>query len=218
MPIPKYNPIELKKNIHYILFNPPVWFHLFNFIKNMPYWVDIESDIKKDYSILKHKRLGIIYYSTINYRRVTIGEWNIWHKAYNPPFSVCGKTILDVGAGCGETALFYFSKGAKKVICIEQDKKLFPFLEKNKLVNNLNMQIIGEPFNLKHLKLEFDVAKMDIEGDEKELLKLDKIDFPLIVEVHGRKMEKHFLQLGFKTQYRPLMSRNPIMNNFKELN
>ena len=38
-------------------------------------------------------------------------------------FLVRGKTVLDVGAGCGETAFFYRLYGAKKVVAIEADRK-----------------------------------------------------------------------------------------------
>lgn len=56
-------------------------------------------------------------------------EWKIWEKYYLPPFPLYGKTILDVGAGCGETAFFYILYGAKKIIAIEPDVKALKCLE-----------------------------------------------------------------------------------------
>jgi len=55
---------------------------------------------------------------TEQHRATLEGELDMWHKHYLP----IGQTVLDVGAGCGETALFYLKHGAQRVICIEADR------------------------------------------------------------------------------------------------
>ena len=50
-----------------------------------------------------------------------VDEWN----KYYLPIYVKGLTVLDVGAGEGETAKFFLEQGARKVICIEPDVYLF---------------------------------------------------------------------------------------------
>lgn len=169
-------------------------------------------DHRSNQMVMKHKS-GYIFHSDPEYVRKMIHEWNEWEKAYTMPFPLKGKTVLDVGAGCGETALFFFLKGAEKVICIEKDQSLRPFLEKNKEANNWNLAIIIEPFNLKHLDLRFDAAKMDIEGAEAELLKLKEITFPLCVETHSKCLEEQFSQLGFKVAWR-MKPEVAVMHNW----
>lgn len=215
MILPKYTPKELARNVRYILLDPPSWFQFLDLVKNMNSWLDVKSSIKENFSILQHRKLGITYTSTINYRRLIMTEWETWKRFYTFPFSLEGKTILDIGAGCGETALFYSTYGAKKIICVEQDKRLIPFLEKNRDANRLDMDILNEPFNLNHLKLSFDGAKMDIDGGEKEFLKINRrIWFPLVAEIHGDELERAFLERGLRTRFRPRENRSAIMDNF----
>src|SRR5207245_11276968 len=54
-----------------------------------------------------------------------------WHKWYLPQKSIEGKTVLDVGAGCGETAFFYLKHGAQHVICVEPAGEALQMVMKN---------------------------------------------------------------------------------------
>ena len=134
-----------------------------------------------------------------------------------------GKTVLDVGAGCGESAYFYFQHGAKRVIGIESNRSNVKYLELNKRLYNrygFEFKFYLEKFDLLHLGLNFDFCKMDIEGGEVELLKLKKIDFPLSVEVHSQDLEAAFTKRGFRTEGRTvsrLKTSVCIMNNFQNL-
>ena len=216
MIIPKYTPSELRRNMRYILLDPKSWLILFNqFIINMGDWKKIESSVKDDYSVLRNDRLGITFYSNLNYGRIIISEWEIWNKFYRFPFSLLGKTVLDVGAGCGESALFFSLCKAEKIICIEKNLDLIRFIEENRKTNSLNWDIINEPFNLSHFKLKFDAIKMDIEGCESELLNLVNIPSPMVLEVHSQLLFKEFSRRGFKTS-KVIDSKNRIvlMNNF----
>jgi len=110
-------------------------------------------------------------------------EWRAWKKWYLPPWSLKDKTVLDVGAGCGETALFYYSHGAKKVIAVEPQSSLTPLLKTNMERNKWNMQIFQGPFQPSMLGWDFDFMKMDGEGSESLLLKADRLP-PCAIEVH----------------------------------
>jgi len=129
-----------------------------------------------------------------------ICEWNQWERYYLPEFSLDGKTVLDVGAGCGETAYFYFLHGVKRVIAIEMDPVHVEHLKRNSELNCWNsetreLRIIPRAFELEDLEREkFDFAKIDIEGGEANLLKLDTIEFPVALEVHGVELRRLLMQ------------------------
>jgi len=124
-------------------------------------------------------------------------EWKIWERYYLPTFSLGGKTVLDIGAGCGETAFLYFLYGARKIVAIELDKKVVEYLKENVKRNNWNVEVIPEAFKLEHLNIPHDFMKMDIEGHEKELLKASIIK-PCILEVHNSELKRKFEEKGFR--------------------
>ena len=110
-------------------------------------------------------------------------EWQAWKNWYLPPWSLNGKTVLDVGAGCGETALFYYLHGAERVIAVEPQASLTALLKTNMARNKWNMEIVEGPFQLSILQRNFDFMKMDGEGCEDLLLKADSLP-PCAIEVH----------------------------------
>jgi len=112
-------------------------------------------------------------------------EWRSWRNWYLPPWSLKGKTVLDVGAGCGETALFYYHNGAKKVIAIEPQPALVSLLRGNMSRNSWDMQIVEGPFQKSMLEWNFDFMKMDGEGCEALLLEASSLP-PCAIEVHDR--------------------------------
>jgi len=124
-------------------------------------------------------------------------EWPIWQKFY-APIPLEGKTVLDVGAGCGETALLFHLHGASKIIAIEPNSQAVECLVENAKVNDWNVETVPEYFSLEHLKYDFDFMKMDIEGGESVLLDAPDLDKPAIVEVHNRQVLKQFLARGYK--------------------
>lgn len=148
------------------------------------HWTLLE---KTDYGfVLKH------YNDTLclatHYFNAIIAEWYVWKKYYLPNFSLKGKIVLDVGAGCGETAHFYFLHGAKKVFAIEPDAGATRLLEKNASANGWKIEIIHDSFRLEHLRLPHDYMKMDIEGFEVILLKFQSCLKPCVIEVHNQEL------------------------------
>lgn len=136
-----------------------------------------------------------------DYFRVWLMERASWLEWYLPPFSLEGKTVLDVGAGCGESAAFYIRHGAKKVICIEPDHELLPYLRHNAEI--MPLEIINENFRLNHLDLPHDFMKMDIEGWEAELLadpgRMHQLK-PSAIEIHNCWLLGQFMEQGFYCQ------------------
>jgi hypothetical protein len=70
------------------------------------------------------------------YRSLLKHELKIWHSTYLPLKIKAHDghglgTVLDVGAGCGETAQFYLNHGAERVISIENDPDCLKCLRTN---------------------------------------------------------------------------------------
>ena len=83
-------------------------------------------------------------------------ELKHWHKYPVPR----GGTVLDLGAGCGETAFYYLSHGAARVIAVESDPEALSFLKRN----------FGDDPRVLILPEHLDNVKIDIDGGEKEMI------------------------------------------------
>jgi len=125
-----------------------------------------------------------------------------FEKYYLPPFSLKDKIVLDLGACCGETAYFYIQHGAKQVICVEPDPTRAKLIIENKQNLNLNIKLINDFFTPKHLELNHDFIKCDIEGNEIELIPYAKNLKPCIVEAHGQNVREQFEKNGFHVVFR----------------
>ncbi len=90
-----------------------------------------------------------------------------WHKWYLPQKSIAGKTVLDLGAGSGETAFFYLSHGAKHVICVEPPGEALRMLKQN----------FGTDPRVTIVESSVDMIKSDIEGSELDAV--FEIHFPV---------------------------------------
>jgi len=151
--------------------------------------------IASDGQRLEQKKFGLILLPS--HATMLAHEWPLWRRWY-APVSVRGKDVLDVGAGCGETAYFYFKRGARKVICVEPDRAAIECLTENAARHSWNVEIAHEAFRLDMLReYRFDFMKMDGEGCEKELLQLNKLPTRAVVESHSPQLTDELTrQLG----------------------
>lgn len=135
-------------------------------------------------------------------RTTLVYEWKEWKKYYIP-FDLTGKTIIDIGAGEGETAYFFFKHGAKKVIAIECDDKRFSHLEKNAKKFNWNIELHHKKFNPEDMMIfevetGYDLCKIDIEGYEGLLLECPILFENIILEVHNGYLREQFEKIGYR--------------------
>ncbi len=119
-----------------------------------------------------------------NYFDMIMGELSLWEQFY-APVALKGRTVLDVGAGTGETAAFYFSKGAKKVVAIEPNPLAFNLLKENTKMNSWNLDSINDVFRLEHLSIPHDFLKIDCEGGETILFNYEGSLGPCVIESHS---------------------------------
>ncbi len=114
---------------------------------------------------------------------VAENEKGIWEQYYLPA-DPKGKVVLSVGAGCGEDAAFYLSKGAAKVVCVESDPFSFKLLFSNVVRLGLPVEPIFGLFELKHMGIPHDILKMDGEECEKLLEGYGGELKPCFIEAH----------------------------------
>jgi SAM-dependent methyltransferase len=94
------------------------------------------------------------------HRHILERELSMWHLYYLPSKSLVGKTVLDLGAGCGETAQFFLNHGASRVVCVEPNSTWLEYLQKN-FGNDPRVEIVSD---------FIDHIKMDIEGGEEGMI------------------------------------------------
>lgn len=79
-------------------------------------------------------------------------ELEMWHRDYLPVHG----TVLDLGAGCGETVQFFLLHGAERVIAIEKDPTAYSFLIQN-FLDDARVTIL--PFGVDSIKIDIDGAE-----------------------------------------------------------
>jgi len=151
------------------------------------YWRNvIEWDVVEHHdgvTMLKHEN-DILSLTDLHLGYI-MREWRSWRSEYLPDFPLTGKTVLDIGAGCGETAYFFLQSGANRVVAIEPDPIASKLLRENVERNNWNVEVLAVQFGLEHLALAHDYMKMDGEGCEALLLRYDGKLKPCFIEAHS---------------------------------
>jgi hypothetical protein len=123
-------------------------------------------------------------------------ETSDWEKHYLP-VDLRGKVVLDIGAGEGETAMFFLKHGASKVVCVESCPDAYTYLAVNQRNHPHRITAINSKFQISQLNNPHDFLKMDIEGYEEVLLGV-KLVTPAAVEVHGLQLSDKFEAAGWR--------------------
>ena len=124
-----------------------------------------------------------------------LAEMSDWNRSYLP-IDMSGLTVLDIGAGEGETAKFFLDHGAAKVICVEPCTRAYHYLARNTSAHP-EIKAINKRFMVKDVCLPHDFLKCDIEGYEEVLLDV-KLPAPAAVEVHGLQLRDKFERAGWR--------------------
>ncbi|TMI25776.1 hypothetical protein E6H19_02380 [Candidatus Bathyarchaeota archaeon] len=149
------------------------------------------------------------------YFHIIFGEWGEWKKYHLPPFALKGATVLDIGAGCGETALFYFFHGVERVICVEPNPDLASIISENLGSNKWNAEVHARSFDTEMLNLDFDFMKMDCEGCETQLLSADTLP-ACVMEVHDRHVLHALMnKFGLRVANSKAGGKNARSNDFE---
>jgi len=101
-----------------------------------------------------------------------------WHSVYLPPGGLSGFNVLDIGAGCGETAQFFLNHGARSVRPVEKDPTAFSLLKEN---------FAGDPRISWDGPFQVDFIKSDCEGGERNMV--IETHFPVFIRpLHNSKI------------------------------
>ena len=167
--------------------------------------------------VLLHRRGETLEYETwrfsIPYGLLYIKEHAKWNNDYMPPGGLAGKRVLDVGAGCGESAKWFLDQGARQVLCVESNMEARFHLERNARLNRGVSVLIGSFSPGEHLWYKVDLVKMDIEGYE--VLFADWLEthpdynVDVILEAHSVYVKDRFLKLGFTERVDPIFGTDP---------
>jgi len=136
-------------------------------------------------------------FSSIKARTLKV-ESKEWEKNYLP-INLSGKSVLDIGAGEGETAKFFHDHGAARVICIECSNTAIVKLRLNAKQHQW-IKPLHKHFELSDLGMQFDFMKMDIEGYE-EILLQTTLEKSAVIEVHGLPLIQRFRDAGYRVEY-----------------
>lgn len=130
------------------------------------------------------------------HKDMIVAEYDEWLKTYGA-LPINNNTILDIGAGEGETALFFKYHNAQQVIAVEPNKEFFSYLKVNAEKNNF--LAINEKISLPLLRQympHVDAIKCDIEGYEELLLNCNIVK-PIVLELHGLPLIEKFKQQNY---------------------
>lgn len=138
---------------------------------------------------------------SVPYGIVYLRERRGWLTEYVPPRGLQGKRVLDVGAGCGESAKFFLENGALRVLCVENNVQARTRLELNAR-RHRGVEVVGFNFNPDaQMRIPVDFVKVDIEGYEVQLyewLRLNpEYNVDMVVEAHSVYQRDLFASVGF---------------------
>jgi hypothetical protein len=133
------------------------------------------------------------FHFTANVWLTIVHEWPAWIKCYTPALQF-GKDalMLDAGAGEGETVLFFYMLGFRRFRCVELNSEKFRLLQANtQFLTDARCELENRPFAACDV-VGVDFAKIDVEGGERELLKISLSELPreIVLETHGREMRE----------------------------
>jgi SAM-dependent methyltransferase len=151
-------------------------------------------------SLLRHREYINIdgWVFNYDYARIYLTEYRQWEKEYLPPKGVKGKTVLNVGAGAGESAKFFLDHGAREVIAVEPSPVALPYLWRN--AEGHPITVIDRFFDVEMLTIPHDYMEMDIEGYEVELITSGALGWygkDCSIEAHNRFIVNKLGEAGF---------------------
>lgn len=137
---------------------------------------------------------GILEVSIRNYRfrapvtNVDTLEYVFLNEVFDGSVDYSGKTVLDVGAYVGDTATYFWNKGASKIICYEPIKEFFYWLGQNVELNGINAELYNLGVSDKHGEREIIYSELNclVGSKGNRTLKIETLSLSEVLQKHGR--------------------------------
>ena len=115
-------------------------------------------------------------------------EYVFLNEVFNGGTDYHGKTVLDVGAYIGDTATYFWNKGASKIICYEPVKEFFYWLGQNVALNGINAELYNLGISDKHGEIDIRYSELNcLVGCGGNLtIKIETLSLSEALQKHGR--------------------------------
>jgi len=115
-------------------------------------------------------------------------EYVFLNEVFNGGTVYHGKTVLDVGAYIGDTATYFWNKGASKIICYEPVKEFFYWLEQNVELNGINAELYNLGISDKHGDIEVMYSELNclVGCRGNRIIKIETLSLSEALQKHGR--------------------------------
>jgi FkbM family methyltransferase len=137
---------------------------------------------------------GIIEVSIRNHRfrapatNVDTLEYIFLNEVFNSGTDYSGKTVLDIGAYVGDTATYFWNKGASKIICYEPIKEFFYWLGQNVELNGIKAELYDLGVSDNHGEKEIVYSELNclVGSRGNRTIKIETLSLSEALQRHGR--------------------------------
>ena len=102
--------------------------------------------------------------NNIKFRRIYYEILSVFEEGLYSILNVDGKVVIDIGAFVGDSAIYFASRGAKKVIAVEPHPDAFKEMLDNIKLNNFENIVVPLNVGLASKPGKICIEKVDIEG------------------------------------------------------
>ena len=114
-------------------------------------------------------------------------EYVFLNEVFDGGVDFSGKTVLDVGAYVGDTATYFWNKGASKIICYEPIREFFYWLGQNVELNGINAELYNLGVSDKHGGKEIIYSELNclVGSKGNRTIKIETLSLSEVLQKHG---------------------------------
>ena len=115
-------------------------------------------------------------------------EYVFLNEVFNGGIDYHDKTVLDVGAYIGDTATYFWNKGASKIICYEPVNEFFYWLGQNVELNGINAELYDLGISDKHGEIDIMYSELNclVGCKGNRTIRIETLSLSEALQKHGR--------------------------------